>query len=379
MKKIFFYLIVFLIPFIVQSEKIKIKDIRVSGNTKTKDYVILNMISVKVGDIIDEKELKGTLKNIKRLLMNTNYFYDAYAFRLYSQDKSETVIQIEVNEGFLWRFGGGPSYFMIGKDNIGGDALSALMIMGINRQDNFIRKRFFFSSKYGLGVRTSHRIYFINDEKVDEVDFLVENFYEYNTFLNVFFNLGYFTATYNESEFEDFFLDVLLKGNNFDDVFYPTGGCSISLLTKFTSDYNVYLGSFDCFFKLPFKFIGSVNLQDGLIKSDAPLFKQFNINTYDRLKNTNFDDNLGENFWCGSISLNRRLFETTIPYLYFRSFFDIGLFYEIGRLEGWEQRSSDFGIRMGLHFPNPVFVHINLFGVRNGRGTEILMTINSEI
>ena len=51
-------------------EESKFEEIAVSGNNKSKDYVILGEIDIKPGDEVNEKELR---KNLSRVY-NLNYF-----------------------------------------------------------------------------------------------------------------------------------------------------------------------------------------------------------------------------------------------------------------------------------------------------------------
>ena len=53
-----------------QIQESRYGDVTVSGNTKTKDYVILREIDIKPGERVNETEIRNNLRRI----FNLNYF-----------------------------------------------------------------------------------------------------------------------------------------------------------------------------------------------------------------------------------------------------------------------------------------------------------------
>jgi len=68
---IYIILIIIFAVSVAQAENNIISDILISGNTKTRDSVILRIIDVKAGDVYTE----GLERNVERLLLNSRMFY----------------------------------------------------------------------------------------------------------------------------------------------------------------------------------------------------------------------------------------------------------------------------------------------------------------
>lgn len=87
-------------------EESQFDEVGVSGNTKTKDYVILREMDIKPGDKVNEKELK---KNLQRIY-NLNYFGTVFPdIRESSSTKNayNLIINVEEKSTDSVNFGGG--------------------------------------------------------------------------------------------------------------------------------------------------------------------------------------------------------------------------------------------------------------------------------
>ncbi|MDO9288815.1 MAG: POTRA domain-containing protein [Thermodesulfovibrionales bacterium] len=71
-RTIYIILVIIFVASVAQAENNIISDILISGNTKTRDSVILRIIDVKAGDVYTE----GRERNVERLLLNSRMFYN---------------------------------------------------------------------------------------------------------------------------------------------------------------------------------------------------------------------------------------------------------------------------------------------------------------
>ncbi|NQY74806.1 MAG: BamA/TamA family outer membrane protein [Candidatus Margulisbacteria bacterium] len=83
----------------------KISEIQVTGNTRTKDYVILREMDLKPGMILNKKLLKEDLRRI----YNLNFFSDVYPNFYDANVLNETILEIGIAERSTgtFTFGGG--------------------------------------------------------------------------------------------------------------------------------------------------------------------------------------------------------------------------------------------------------------------------------
>jgi hypothetical protein len=99
----------------------------------TAPVTVISYLGLKPGDTLRESSLerKAFLADIR--LRKSTFFYDSSVLVAPStSDLQKRNMFITVTEGFLYRFGGGDSYGMIGRDNIGGKRKSFRAFIGYN-------------------------------------------------------------------------------------------------------------------------------------------------------------------------------------------------------------------------------------------------------
>lgn len=356
---------------------ILIKEVRVKGNWYTRTEVILKLSPIKTGKMIPEDKLEQKIKETEKVLRNTNYFYNVLVYRLFSKNPHEATIMIEVSEGFLWRFGGGPIYVMIGKENIKGQALSCFVSMGLNLQAIELEKRFLLS-QFGAGFQGLHEFYYFAGERTEEGRLGFKFFYDFNPYLRFTLIPGYSYTYFKEEEYRILWLGMDIRLKNYDDDFYASKGYELYLSTKAAKDYWCVGHLTSIFHQLPLKFKGNFKLNFGLVSDDAPYFEYFSILGPDRLKLFKFTDSIGQCYSVFTYKIRKKLMD--IPLFLFPGFFDLLFFTDVGYLDKWHAMSIDYGMGAGLHFPAPVFVHIHFFGAMDTKKEKKLyFTITSQI
>ncbi|MFH1612564.1 MAG: POTRA domain-containing protein [bacterium] len=135
-----------------------IKEIRIKGNYYTQEKVILHFLDFKIGDKLSKQELEQKIKKTQQKLFSTFYFFDVNVFLLPSSELNKAVILIEVEEGFLWRFGGGPIYASIGLDNLCGQAKNIDCKLGLNIQSIHYKDLKLFDTRFIIDIFGSHTI-----------------------------------------------------------------------------------------------------------------------------------------------------------------------------------------------------------------------------
>lgn len=359
------------------AKEIVIKDIRIKGNWYTKEYVIRRLLPLKVGAHIPDGQLEKSIKEIREVLINTNYFYDVVVYRLHSEVADSATIMIEITEGFLWRLGGGGWYGIIGKENIGGEALAIFLALGTNLQSFDLRKRFLFSSPFGVRLGTGHHFGEFDKKEFEEIFILSSLFYEFSPYIHIQTGPRYTYINYEKKSYYNYGLGFDLKINKKDDTFYPKRGTEINLNTIFYSNYQKYIGSLSYYKPLPGALIWALNVQAGLTGGAPPYYELFDIHSPDLIRAINFDQHIGKHYYFARVTLKKKLFN--FPFLFFNMFTDFALFFDIARLENWDGFNKEGGLEFGIHFPNPVFVHINFFGAMVPKEKKIGFTISSQI
>ncbi|GEM_PF-1644948 len=150
MRKIIVLLSVFFI-FSSTSAAITIGRIKVTGNTHTSTGTILSFLpELQEGHDYSQAELDGIVKRGKERLDITGWFYKADIYVTASKNGPDfRNIVIEVEEGFLYLFGGGSIYGVFGMDDVYGGGESFLLTMGWNAQyivigDSFLGRDLFY-------------------------------------------------------------------------------------------------------------------------------------------------------------------------------------------------------------------------------------------
>ncbi len=76
-------------------QKMPIERIEITGNTKTKFYIILRELSFVKGDSLNAQQLGAAMIQGKQLLMNTQLFVDVKIDTLTYQDQWQIRVQVK--------------------------------------------------------------------------------------------------------------------------------------------------------------------------------------------------------------------------------------------------------------------------------------------
>jgi hypothetical protein len=124
-----------------------INKIKVIGNTHTGTGTILAFVpELKEKSDYTQEELENIIKRGMERLNYAGWFYSANIYIVKSNAGNDyRNIVIEVDEGFLYRFDGGPIYGLFGQDNIYGSGEFYSVALGWNAQ--FIETGSYFLTK----------------------------------------------------------------------------------------------------------------------------------------------------------------------------------------------------------------------------------------
>ena len=84
-----------------QSSNIIIDEIKILGNKKTKENIILRELTLKEGIIISKDKFISTLEEDKRKVINTDLFYEV-EFKIEIIKENHVIIIINVLESIYW-------------------------------------------------------------------------------------------------------------------------------------------------------------------------------------------------------------------------------------------------------------------------------------
>jgi outer membrane protein assembly factor BamA len=87
----------------LQSRKVAVKDIVVTGNKRTKEKIIFRELSFLAGDSLTLKELDSKMERSRQNLINTSLFNFVTFTRNFAEDSSRVIVSIDVKERwYLW-------------------------------------------------------------------------------------------------------------------------------------------------------------------------------------------------------------------------------------------------------------------------------------
>jgi outer membrane protein assembly factor BamA len=95
MRLLFFILIISISFTSLAQQKMPVARIDISGNAKTKDYIILRELPFVIGDSLDAKQLAPAIIQAKQLLINTQLFVDVQIDTLESDGQWQIRIQVK--------------------------------------------------------------------------------------------------------------------------------------------------------------------------------------------------------------------------------------------------------------------------------------------
>jgi outer membrane protein assembly factor BamA len=95
MRLLFFIFIISISFTSLAQQKMPVARIDISGNAKTKDYIILRELPFVIGDSLDAKQLAPAIIQAKQLLINTQLFVDVQIDTLASDGQWQIRIQVK--------------------------------------------------------------------------------------------------------------------------------------------------------------------------------------------------------------------------------------------------------------------------------------------
>jgi outer membrane protein assembly factor BamA len=104
----------------VPGGEVHIKAVRFSGNGLTSEAVILHYLGLQAGQTLSAEALERRVARGEQRLFATSYFYNVAVHVIEGIEAGDRLLIVEVEEGFRWRFGGGPAYAELGQVNLGG-------------------------------------------------------------------------------------------------------------------------------------------------------------------------------------------------------------------------------------------------------------------
>ncbi len=95
MRLLFFIFILSLSLTSLAQQKMLVAGIDITGNSKTKDYIILRELPFVKGDSLEAKQLAPAIIQAKQLLMNTQLFVDVQIDTLANDGQWQIRIQVK--------------------------------------------------------------------------------------------------------------------------------------------------------------------------------------------------------------------------------------------------------------------------------------------
>ena len=95
MRLLFFIFIISLSLTSLAQQKMPVDRIDITGNSKTKDYIILRELPFVKGDSLESKQLSPAIIQAKQLLMNTQLFVDVQIDTLVNDGQWQIRIQVK--------------------------------------------------------------------------------------------------------------------------------------------------------------------------------------------------------------------------------------------------------------------------------------------
>ncbi len=135
----------------VESDEVRIKEIRTYGNTKTSRGVMLHYCEFKAGDVLSQGALDRKMFRTKVNLGNTHFFSRVNVFDLPRSNAGEAVIMLDVAEGTDWHLSASTWQARLSKENIGGAAVTLGVEFGLDRQRLFYEQPWVFDLPFAVG------------------------------------------------------------------------------------------------------------------------------------------------------------------------------------------------------------------------------------
>ena len=100
MSRLFFILTLVLLAGTVHGQFLRITDIEVTGNKRTKDFIVIRDLDIRPGDRIQQSQLAQRLDVNRNLLLRTGLYTDATVnVKDWDTESDEIIVSVEVREG----------------------------------------------------------------------------------------------------------------------------------------------------------------------------------------------------------------------------------------------------------------------------------------
>ncbi|MBI2838088.1 MAG: BamA/TamA family outer membrane protein [Acidobacteria bacterium] len=367
---------------------VTIQEIRISGNSYTARETIAGFCTFKAGQELTEEELTREIAASQMSLTRTNYFYRVTVSSLPREDVEKAVIHVRVDEGFLWRFGAGPTYVTVGKENMAGKARSLYVTAGWNWQEVAYGRRFLFGRPVSLGFDLGHRV-----EERREIEGLPGSGWESGT-LRASAEMAYYFSPFVSAGIAGNFANVSFKTDRVDkaiaheigllhrqgiteqkyylhmdrlnDVFDPTRGTQIGVelrnvnATRNTSRH--FDSDLDAVWYAPLgRDIYSRNrFYAGWRSPETPYYHLIDLRGINGIRCDSPRNAVGTTGLFLSTELQRRLATLTCGHLDPVIFADVGRTWEPGEGRRFAGFSYAVGAGLRLVFPAPMYVRVRL-------------------
>lgn len=369
-RKVFY--VMCMLCFFSYSWSLVIHKIKVSGNTFTSRDLILGVASeLYEGLEISEKDLERVVSRIEERLKNTGWFYSVSVYIVpTSAGEDYRNVIIEVVEGFLWRFGGGNAYGMVGKDNIDGKGKKLLAYLGYNRQGikwgwEEIFPRFSLGGKLG----NFDSSYYTEDGvcySIQKVGGNIQLFYLFSWDSRLGIRGGY-EAVFEENYrflFPEIGIEVFYLFDSRDDIFSARKGLYGKIGWEWLYVTN---GVWQCDGRVFVPLIGGMRLAfRGLLETgeNLPIQRTCHLFGINGVRSFGLDHRMGEVKVLGSGEL-RNTFLRTVVFGFLNVVFEGVIFCDVGycmmmeemnQVLSFEKIPFGWGAGVRVYFMEPVYV-----------------------
>ncbi|MBT3219140.1 MAG: BamA/TamA family outer membrane protein [Proteobacteria bacterium] len=118
------------VPSTVEELEVEVEAIRITGNTFTKEAMILHYLGIKLGRAMSQAKLERRARLGTIRLEATAVFYRVQVHILPGTEQNKRLVVVEVQEGWRSRFSFGPAFVAPGRENVGGRDASWMAIVG---------------------------------------------------------------------------------------------------------------------------------------------------------------------------------------------------------------------------------------------------------
>jgi outer membrane protein assembly factor BamA len=136
---------------------VRIESVKVAGNSYTDTGIIMNYLYLDEGDVMSMEELSKRVLHSERRLLDTRYF-SKVRISTQSPDAFNARINVQVKEGFLWRFNGGLWFLGVGRDNLFGKGFDGSFYVSTRAQSLSLDNSYFKGTPFLLRLQMAHII-----------------------------------------------------------------------------------------------------------------------------------------------------------------------------------------------------------------------------